>query len=398
MEFKRDIYERLIKDLDSKKLTIIFGARQTGKTFLLKKLRSRFKQSKLFNLEEPDDIVLFNDSDSEVLKLLRGSGNVVLIDEFHYIKNASHIFKAIYDSGGKPKVYATGSSAIEMHKHLKESMAGRFKAYYLKPLSLEEFHTNDLGLTLDDFLTYGALPGTYDPEENPDNKDKQQYLKQILSTYIQKDIKALIKEENISAFNNLLFILAENQGQILPSSNISRELGLSVNTINKYISILEKTFVLYCLNSFSNNLSNELKKSRKYYFYDLGVRNALIKNFSPIKIRKDKGKIWETFVYHYLLSIQDETDTDIYFWRTFNDAEIDFIWVKNQVPIPIEVKSKLGTKTIPGAMQSFIRAYTNAPFAVIVNENIQGESDYNGKTVYFITFDEIELLKDILLV
>ena len=152
------------------------------------------------------------------------------------------------------------------------------------------------------------------------------------------------------------------------------------------------------MNSFSNNLSNELKKSRKYYFYDLGIRNALIKNFSSIKTRKDKGKIWETFVYHYLLSIQDETDTDIYFWRTSNDAEIDFIWVKNQVPIPIEVKSKLGTKTIPSAMQSFIRAYTNAPFAVIINENIQDESDYNGKTVYFIKFNEIELLKDLLMV
>lgn len=396
MEFKRDIYEQLVKDSDSKKLTIIFGARQTGKTFLLKKLHNKFKRTTLFNLEEPDDISLFNITDSELLKLLRGSGSIVLIDEFHYIKNASHIFKAIYDSGGKPKIYATGSSSIEMHKHLKESMAGRFKAYYLKPLSIREFHTNALNLTLDDFLIYGALPGTYDLEENLTKKDKQQYLKQILSTYIQKDIKALIKEENISAFNNLLFILAENQGQILPTSNISRELGLSINTVNKYISLLEQTFVLYCLNSFSNNLSNELKKSKKYYFYDFGIRNALMKNFSPIKTRNDKGKIWETFVYHYLLSIQDTTDTDIYFWRTSNDVEIDFIWVKNQIPIPIEVKSKIGTKTVPSSMQSFIRAYTNAPFAIIVNENIQDESYYNGKIVYFIKFDEIEFLKDLL--
>ena len=397
MEFERTIYNQLAQELESKKLTIIFGARQIGKTFLLEKLHKRFKDSRIFSLEEPDDLSLFNNSNSEILKLLRNSGSVILIDEFHYIKNASHIFKAIYDSGGKPKIYATGSSAIEMHKHLKESMAGRFKAYYLKPLSLEEFLTNKIGLTLDEFLMYGGLPGTYDPKENPERKDKQQYLKQILSTYIQKDIKSLIKEENISAFNNLLFILAECQGQIVSMSNLSRELGLSVNTINKYLSILEQTFVLYSLRGFSNNLSNELKKSTKFYFYDLGIRNALIKNFNPIKMRKDKGTIWETFVYQYLLGIQDESDTDIFFWRTSNNVEIDFVWVKNQVPIPIEVKSKLSSTGIPSSMKSFIRAYTNAPFAVILNENIEAELEYNGKTIHFIKLSEINILKEYLI-
>ena len=396
MEFKRTILNNLAEERKSKKITIIFGARQIGKTFLLEKLHKKFKGSRIFRLEEPDDLSLFNSPSSEILKLLRNSGSVVLIDEFHYIKNASHIFKAIYDSGGKPKIYATGSSALEMHKHLEESMAGRFKAYYLKPLSLDEFYSSKIGLTINDFLMYGALPGTYDPQENPTNTDRQEYLKQILGTYIQKDIKSLIKEENIRAFNNLLFIIAENQGQITSTPNLSRELRVSVNTVERYLDILEQTFVLYSLSPFSGNLSNELKKSKKYYFYDLGIRNALLKNFSPINKRNDKGLIWETYVYHYLLNLQDKTDTEIHFWRTSNNMEIDFIWLKNRIPIPIEVKSKLSSRSIPDSIKSFIRAYTHAPFAVILNENIEGEEEYNGKIIHFIKLSEINILKEYL--
>ena len=243
---------------------------------------------------------------------------------------------------------------------------------------------------------YGALPGTYDPQENPTNTDRQDYLKQILGTYIQKDIKSLIKEENIRAFNNLLFIIAENQGQITSTPNLSRELRVSVNTVERYLDILEQTFVVYSLSPFSGNLSNELKKSKKYYFYDLGIRNALLKNFSPINKRNDKGLIWETYVYHYLLNLQDKTDTEIHFWRTSNNMEIDFIWLKNRIPVPIEVKSKLSSKSIPDSMKSFIRAYTNAPFAVILNENIDSKEEYNGKTIYFIKLSEINLLKEYL--
>ncbi len=397
MDFRRQIYDELLNDQDSKRITVIFGARQIGKTYLLEKLQKKIKKSKMYRLEEPDELVLFNKSDSEILELLRSSGDVVLVDEFHYIKNASHIFKAIYDSGNKPKIYATGSSAIEMHKHLEESMAGRYKAYYLKPLSLEEFNSNNIDLSFDDFLIYGALPGVYDPLENPTLKDRQKYLKQMLATYIQKDIKSLVKEENISAFNNLLFILAENQGQIISNSSLSRELGISVHTVDRYLTILEQTFVLYALRSFSNNLSNELKKSKKYYFYDLGVRNALLKNFTKVNSRMDKGAIWESFTYNYLLSFYDYTNTEIYFWRTLNDAEVDFIWLQNQIPCPIEVKSKLSSMSIPSSIKTFIKAYTNAPFAVVVNEKYQDEVQYNGKTVYFIRFEEIETLKDLLL-
>ena len=391
MEFKRTIYNSLEDDLNSKKITILFGARQVGKSYLLKKLEQENKKrkSKYFNLERPEDLVLFNKSNAEIIQLLEKSGDLIFIDEFHYINNASHIFKAIYDTNPSIKIYASGSSAIEMHKHIQESLVGRFKEYKIKPLSYEEFLSNSINLKLDDYLCYGALPGLYDIKEYPNNSDKEEYLRLIVATYIQKDIKALIKEENISAFNHLIFILAESQGQIVSTSSLANDKNLSSKTVEKYLSILEQTFVIYKLNSFSNNLSNELKKSKKYYFYDQGVRNALIKDFRKVNSRNDKGCIWETFIYHHLLSIRKEANTDIFFWRTTKGSEIDFIWYENREITAIEVKSKLKKAVIPENMKEFLRKYPHTKELVIFNEIINEETEYKGYPVRFISFENI---------
>lgn len=391
MEFKRTIYSSLKNDLNSKKITILFGARQVGKSFLLIKLEAENKKrkAKYFNLERPEDLALFNKNDTEIIQMLENAADLIFIDEFHYIKNASHIFKAIHDTNPSIKIYASGSSAIEMHKHIEESLVGRFKEYKIKPLSYEEFLSNSINLKIEDYLCYGALPGLYDQNEYPNTNDKEEYLRLIVATYIQKDIKSLIKEENISAFNHLIFILAESQGQLISTSNLANELNLSSKTVEKYLSILEQTFVLYKLNSFSNNLSNELKKSKKYYFYDQGVRNALIKDFRKVDSRNDKGCIWGTFVYHHLLSIREEANTDIFFWRTTKGSEIDFIWFKNREITAIEVKSKLKKSNIPDNMKEFLRKYPHTKELVIFNENINEETEFKGYPVRFISFENI---------
>lgn len=392
MEFKRTIYGSLQNDLNSKKITILFGARQVGKSYLLKKLEKENKKkrkSKYFNLEKPEDLALFNKSDAEIIQILEESGDLIFIDEFHYVKNASHIFKAIYDTNPSIKIYASGSSAIEMHKHIKESLVGRFKEYQIKPLNYEEFLSNSTNLKLNDYLCYGALPGLYDQEECPKNSDKEEYLRLIVATYIQKDIKSLIKEENISAFNHLIFILAEFQGQIVVTSNLANDLNVSSKTVEKYLSILEQTFVIYKLNSFSNNLSNELKKSKKYYFYDQGIRNALIKDFRKVNSRIDKGCIWETFVYHHLLAVREAANTDIFFWRTTKGSEIDFIWFCNREITAIEVKSKLKKPAIPDNMKEFLRKYPHTKELIVFNENINEETEYKGYPLRFISFDNI---------
>lgn len=413
MGFSRTIYSELLADAEDPRITILMGARQVGKTYLMKKLATELQDYQYFNLELSDHLLLFNRDEAEIVEFLENSAKYVFIDEFQYVENISKVFKALYDKAAWdtalkqsksrkkpkyiPKIYASGSSALEMHRHLKESLAGRFKKYWIKPLNYQEFLSNsDITTDFIEYLSYGALPGTYNLKQNSSQKDKQRYLSDMLNSYIQKDVKALVAEENIVAFNHLLYILADKQGQITATANLANEIRVTAATVEKYISILEQTFVLYSLKSFSGNLSNELKKSKKYYYYDLGIRNALLKDFSSIKMRPDKGSILETFVHNYLLSLADDSDTEIFFWRTSDGMEIDFIWNRNRRPYPIEVKSSLRKAEAFPALIKFLKAYPTAPFAIVLNDKIDEEILHKDRKIYFISFKNIDYLADLL--
>ena len=397
MVFKRKIFEDLVNSQKSKKISLIFGPRQVGKTHLMKRLAKQTKNYKYFNLEFPADSRIFNQDADELFCLLTNSEPYIFIDEFHYVENISQIFKAIYDWGDlhpkkSIKIFASGSSAIEMHKHLKESLAGRFKKFIVRPLSLEEYKSNTkIETSLNQYLKFGGLPGTYNASENPSDSDKQEYLQNLVATYIQKDIKSLIIEENISGFNNLIYLLACWQGQIISSTSLARETRVTEKTIERYLDILEQTFTIHKLKSFSKNLSNELKKSKKYFFYDLGIRNSIANDFN---IQKNKGMIWETFTYHHLILFQ-KANNAIYFWRTSDQTEIDFIWMDGSVPTPIEVKSDLHAPEIPKAFKTFFRAYPSAPMGIVMNEKINTTVDFLGKPVHFISFQNIEKIVEL---
>ncbi|MEB3315595.1 MAG: ATP-binding protein [Candidatus Melainabacteria bacterium] len=414
-QFEREAYAEIMAHHESPKLSVIFGPRQVGKTHILKKLHkelSKNNSSSYFNLEFPEHSKLFSRSDEEIFNFLKSSGDYIFIDEFQYIENISRIFKAIYDFNDlhpkkKIKIYASGSSALEMHKHIKESMAGRYKKFMIRPLTLDELKSrkpkniknnkeiNIKGKSNPDqnliknYLKFGGLPGVYNESEHPRDTDKQSHLKLILETYIQKDIKALIKEENISAFNHLIYILAEKQGQLISKANLAREVRLSESTIEHHLEILEQTFVLYKVNSFSGNLSNELKKSKKYYFYDVGVRNAILSDFKVSDKNKLKGSGWESYTYNHLLSLANEANTEILFWRTSDQVELDFIWLQNKTPVPIEVKSKLKNPEIFPAFKTFFKAYGEAAFGIVFNESLNEIISWNGREIHFISFDRI---------
>jgi uncharacterized protein len=414
-QFEREAYAEIMAHHTSPKLSVIFGPRQVGKTHILKKLHkelSKNNSSSYFNLEFPEHSKLFSRSDEEIFNFLKSSGDYIFIDEFQYIENISRIFKAIYDFNDlhpkkKIKIYASGSSALEMHKHIKESMAGRYKKFMIRPLTLDELKSrkpknvknnkeiNIKGKSNPDqnliknYLKFGGLPGVYNESEHPRDTDKQSYLKLILETYIQKDIKALIKEENISAFNHLIYILAEKQGQLISKANLAREVRLSESTIEHHLEILEQTFVLYKVNSFSGNLSNELKKSKKYYFYDVGVRNAILSDFKVSDKNKLKGSGWESYTYNHLLSLANDANTEILFWRTSDQVELDFIWLQNRIPIPIEVKSKLKNPEVFSGFKTFFKAYGEAAFGIVFNESLNEIISWNGREIHFISFDRI---------
>lgn len=362
---KRNIINKLYDDLDRPDVLILLGARQVGKTTLMKDLEKRAesqgKKTRYFNLEFPEDLLFFNQTDSQLFKQLSAEHNVVLlIDEFHYLKNASRIFKGLYDLKKGIKIVASGSSSVEIHKHLKESLAGRRNLVQIFPFSREEMIRAKK--TEDEMLTFGGLPGLL---EMKTKEEKMEYLSQMVQAYILKDIKGLIKEENVRAFNHLLFYLAEHQGSILPTSNLASEIGLTAKTVERYLEILEQTFVLYSVSSYSKKMANELKKSKKYYLYDLGIRNIFLKDFKFHEVREDIGVIRETHILHEL-KMQQKANVEIRFWCTKQQDEVDFLWIEDRVVTPIEIKTKMHNQRVPPGILKFIHHYPKTKNAYVV--------------------------------
>ena len=309
---------------------------------------------------------------------------IVFIDEFQYVRNISKIFKAIFDSKKKIKIICSGSSSLEIHKHLKESLAGRKFLYRIYPLEYAEIRNSIQDFTFEDYLRFGGMPGLTHTDSA---ERKQQILNELVGSYILKDIKSLVKEENIRAFNHLLYLLAQNQGSTISVHSLSAEVGLSSKAINRYLDILEQTYVNYRIYSYSKNLGNELKKSCKTYLYDLGVRNMLLKDFSKINSRPDKGIILESFVFLKLQAMLSP-NMEIKFWRTRDGGEVDFIILKDRIPIPIEVKSKINSLRIPSGLKRFLDRYPAVKFAYIINEDVEEEVKYGDCQIHFLTFDK----------
>ncbi|MCK5269076.1 MAG: ATP-binding protein [Spirochaetes bacterium] len=388
-KIRRNIADQLVDEINRKEISILLGPRQVGKTFLLNEILKIAKKQglrvKSFNLEIPADLVQFNKPEIELFNDLTKDIDVLFLDEFHYIKNASKLFKAIYDSKKNVKIFASGSSSIEIHKHLKESLAGRRLISRLHPLSYNEFLQTKIKDPYDNYLLYGGLPGLTHFSKND---EKIRLLNEMLETYIQKDIKSLIREENIRAFNTLLYLLAENQGSVTVVNNLSRNIGLTSKSINHHLSILEHTYVVFPVSSYAKNIGNELKKAKKYYFYDLGIRNILLKDFSSLKERNDIGTINESFIF---LQLQHnlKPNMEIKFWRNKQGHEIDFILLKNRKPFIIEVKTNINKLEIPNAMKIFIKHYPETIGGIVFNQSVSGEIRFLDKTISFIPHHEI---------
>lgn len=385
---KRSILNKLQQELTRPEILILLGPRQVGKTTLLRMLEDYAKQKGLraafFDLEQPQVLADFNRPDKEIVQMISGAGEVVFIDEFQYLRNISKILKAVFDSKKKIKIICSGSSSLEIHKHLKESLAGRRFLYRIYPLEYAEIKNSYPNFTFKDYLRFGGMPGlTYTNSE----ERKQQILNELVGSYILKDIKSLIKEENIRAFNHLLYLLAQNQGSTISVHSLSAEVGLSSKAINRYQDILEQTYVSYRIYSYSKNLGNELKKSCKSYLYDLGVRNMLLKDFSPIDSRPDKGVILESFVF-LILQAGLTPNMEIKFWRTKDGGEVDFILLKDRKPIPIEVKSKINTLEIPSGLKRFLSRYPDVKLAYVINEQIEKKIKYGNCSIRFLTFEK----------
>lgn len=388
MMIKRGILHKLQQELAQPEILILLGPRQVGKTTLLRMLQDYARRNghttAFFDLEQPQALSDFNRPDAEITRMISEAADVVFIDEFQYVRNISKIFKAIFDSQKKIKIVCSGSSSLEIHRHLKESLAGRRFLYRIFPLEYTDIKNSLPDVTLEEYMRFGGMPGLISTDSV---ERKEQILNELLGSYILKDVKSLIKEENIRAFNHLLYLLAENQGAIISIHSLSGEVGLSAKAINHYLDILEQTYVNYRIYSYSKNLGNELKKSCKTYLYDLGIRNILLKDFSALSDRSDKGIILESFVFLKLQAMLSP-NMEIKFWRTKDGGEVDFILLKDRKPIPIEVKSRLNTAEIPSGIKRFLSRYPAVKSAYVINEQIDRKIKHENCQVHFLTFEK----------
>jgi len=371
-----DLIKRYLEEIVRKKFflgkaIIIIGPRQSGKTTLVKELiRNSEEPSVWFNGDEPGVRTLFKDISSSNLRSLIGSNKLVVIDEAQRIENIGLCIKLIVDNLPGLQVIATGSSSFELANRINEPLTGRKFEYFLYPLSFSEM-TAEHGLfeerqNLEQRLIYG-----YYPEIITGAETKTITLKMLADSYLYKDILTWEHIKKSDRLERLVQALAFQVGNQVSYHELGQMAGLDNETTEKYINLLEKAFIIFRLSSFSRNLRNELKKSRKIYFYDNGIRNAVLNNFNSLSLRSDVGALWENyFISERMKYIHyNQIYANTFFWRTYNQQEIDYIEEREGRMFAFEIKWNVKAKVrFP---QSFLKAYQETETSLITPGNFE---------------------------
>lgn len=370
---KRDLTENIIKKLQPNKVVIVFGARRVGKTVLVKEI--------LETIDEP--ILSLNGEDINVhdklairsvenYKQLIGSYRVLYIDEAQKIPDIGLKLKLMVDEIDGLKIIISGSSSFDISKEAGEPLTGRKYTFNLFALSENEYNQIENSISKIDKLRERLIFGNY-PEllQLPDQADKVDYLNDMVSSYLLKDILVYENIKNSQTIFNLLRLIAFQVGGEVSLQELGKQLGISKNTVEKYLDLLSKVFILHKVEGFSRNLRKEITKNSRWYFLDNGIRNAIIANFNPVEARNDIGQLWENYMISERLKYQGykRFSSNNYFWRTYEQQEIDWVeerggslhgyefkWKENKVKIPTQWKN----------------AYPDAYFEVINNSNFQG--------------------------
>lgn len=359
------IRERLFKG----KAIIISGPRQVGKTTLLKQLNEVGPEPVLWlNCDEPDIRLLLEDATSTALKSLIGAHKLVFIDEAQRVKNIGITLKLLVDQLPGVQVVATGSSALELANNLNEPLTGRKWEYQLYPFSTLELVQHQSLLEEKRLLEQRLIYGCY-PEIINHPSTAAASLQELANNYLYKDLLSLGIVRKPALLEKIVVALALQIGNEVSFTELGQLTGVDPKTVEQYIQLLEKSYILFQLPAFSRNLRNEIKKGRKIYFYDNGIRNAIIKNFNPTELRQDIGALWENFLVserRKYLSYKRKAVSP-YFWRTHAQQEIDYIEEAGGLLQAIEFKWNENTKArLP---ESFANAYPGSKFSIINREN-----------------------------
>lgn len=321
-----DIIDRL---QSSNKAIIILGARQTGKTTLVKHIAEKCSDNYLYiNADRQTYADLLSSRNFNQLKLLITGYDLIIIDEAQRIPDIGINIKIMIDEIKDVKILVTGSSSLELTSTINEPLTGRKWTFKLFPLSLKEIKDHSVGEPVDELLEELLIYGSY-PEVVTENnlKLKKDLLTEICESYLYKDVLELGKVKNPMKIRQLLQLLALQTGSEVSMNEISNSLGVSRDLVENYIDLLEKSFVIFRLGGFSRNLRKEVVKMNKIYFYDTGVRNYLINNFNGLSNRNDRGQLWENFLIVERLKKHTYSRqlVSTWFWRTYTGAELDYV-------------------------------------------------------------------------
>jgi predicted AAA+ superfamily ATPase len=369
--YSRDIIEVINRWMNSPEIIVLFGARQVGKSTLLEILSSQHPEMIILNCENPiiSDVLQSRDI-NRILALFEGN-KIVALDEAQEIPEIGKILKLLHDDKRvTQKLIATGSSSFELANKTGEPLTGRNVKFKLYPLSINEIaqKTGWLNVleSINDILVYGSYPGIVDL--SPTEKKKK--LLTMSGDYLFKDIYKFEQLRNPEILRKLLKAIALQLGNLVSIPELANLTGVSALTVERYLDLLETSFIIFRLGSYSSNLRNELKKSRKYYFYDNGIRNAVLNNFIPVDERTDIGALWENFCIseHIKVNENKEIFSNLYFWRTYDGAEIDLIEERDGKLFAFEFKwNSNKTPTVPS---SFKTSYNVNDFNVINREKL----------------------------
>jgi uncharacterized protein len=370
MEIVRAALVLIHKKLQPNKVVVLLGARRVGKTKLIEKIITDLNEKHLFlNGDDVETHNLLEIQSTANYKRLLGNTKFLVIDEAQEIPDIGKKLKLMVDTIPDLKVLVTGSSAFEINNQIGEPLVGRMKTINLYPIAQIEFSKTedfiDTRSNLEDRLLFGSYP---ELSKMSTREDKINYLKDIVNTQLLRDIFAfegIKKRDKIIA---LLQIIAFRTGSEISLESVGRDLQISKNTVEKYLDLFSKVFIIYSVSGFSKNRDNEITKMKKWYFVDNGIRNAIINSFNPLNMREDVGKLWENYLNSERIKKMSYQENHVldYFWRTHAKQEIDRLEVKNEQIAAYEYKyGKVKAKIPP----EFAKSYPDASFDIINQDN-----------------------------
>ena len=370
--YPRSIQSIFEKNLRPNKVLMLIGPRRVGKTTFIRNYLKAFKAEEILKLNGEDvlDAALIQErSVANYSRLLVGK-KLLVIDEAQHIPNIGMILKLIVDTIEGIRVIASGSSAFDLHQQAGEPLVGRMSTLNLFPLGqLEYSKVEDFKTTQEnreERLIFGGYP---ELSQYSEWKDKEAYLYQLMNDYLLKDILKVDGVRNSHKLYSLLRLIAFQIGREVSLEELGRQLGMSKNTVERYLDMLSKVFVVYRINGFNRNLRKEIVKNNRWYFYDNGVRNALIQNFNKLDLRADVGELWENYLAAERIKFQNYTQLHCtnYFWRTYDQQELD--WVETEGDTIRSYEFKYNLNKSPKAPIGWKNAYPEASFEVIHSGN-----------------------------